>query len=82
MDFERLWHTLNRTDMKVLIGMTLSEKSPLSSNFSKTNNIGSSSTIFSSLKRLDHKGMLIKTEVGYEIDDPFFCKWIKTRRLK
>lgn len=81
MDFERLWNTLNRTDMKVLIGMTQSDKSPLSSNFSTTSNIGSSSTIFSSLKRLANRGILIKTEIGYEIDDPFFSKWIKLRRL-
>jgi len=80
MDFERLWNRLNRTDMKVLIGMTQSEYSPLSARFSKINNIDSSSTIFSSLKRLAQNGMVIKTATGYEIDDPFFKKWIKKRR--
>lgn len=80
MDFERLWNTLNRTDMKVLIGMTQTKISPLSSGFMVKSNIGSSSTIFSSLKRLSDKGIVIKTEAGYEIDDPFFTKWIKIRR--
>lgn len=81
MDFERLWNTLNRTDMKVLIGMTQTTHSPLSVGFSIKNNIGASSTIFSSLKRLTQNGIVIKTSGGYEIDDPFFCKWIKAKRL-
>lgn len=35
-------------------------------------NIGSVSTVFSSLKRLMQNGNVIKSEQGYEIDDPFF----------
>ena len=43
-------------------------------------NIGPASTVFSSLKRLMQTGNVIKTEHGYEIDDPFFKKWIIGRR--
>ena len=80
MDYERLWNTLNRTDMKNLIGMSLSEITPLSLEFSKKYFTGASSTAFSSLKRLMQNGFVIKTESGYEIDDPFFKSWIKERR--
>ncbi|MCK9282629.1 MAG: AAA-like domain-containing protein [Melioribacteraceae bacterium] len=81
MDFERLWNRLNRTDMKILIGIAFSTDSPLSTNFSKITNIDSTSTIFSGLKRLSEKGLVIKTDTGFEIDDPFFSNWIKKRRL-
>lgn len=80
MDFERLWNTINRTDMKLLIGMSQSGVTPLSAEFNIKNHIGSSSTIFSSLKRLQLKGLVIKSEKGYEIDDPFFKKWIISKR--
>ena len=82
MDYERLWNTINRTDMKVLIGMSLSEITPLSSEFSQKYFTGASSTIFSSLKRLAQNGLVIKTEIGYEIDDPFFKRWVNKRRLR
>jgi AAA+ ATPase superfamily predicted ATPase len=81
MDYERLWHTINRTDMKILIGMALLEISPLSSEFSRKYFNGASSTIFSGLKRLTQNGLLIKTVSGYEIDDPLFRKWLMNRRL-
>jgi len=81
MDYERLWNTINRTDMKILIGMSLSESTPLSSEFSKKYFAGASSTIFSGLKRLAQNGLVIKGKFGYEIDDPFFKRWIKNRRL-
>jgi len=81
IDYERLWNTLNRTDMKLLIGMSLSDNSPLSEEFSKLHDMGASSTVFSSLKRLMQSGFIIKSTAGYEIDDPFFKQWIKVRRM-
>ena len=42
-------------------------------------NSTASSTIFSALKRLTQKGILLQTE-KYEIDDPFFRKWIINKR--
>jgi hypothetical protein len=79
-DYERLWNTLNRTDMIVLSGMSLSDVSPLSDEFSGKYGTGASSTVFSTLKRLVQKGMLVKEGSEYRIDDPFFKRWIIFRR--
>lgn len=82
IDYERLWNTLNKTDMKILIGLSLSNDSPLSLTVSNIYNIGATSTAYSSLKRLMQSGFISKLQSGYEIDDPFFKRWIKERRLK
>jgi hypothetical protein len=82
VDYERLWNTINRSDMKILIGMSISESSPLSEEFSKQYDTGASSTVFSSLKRLTQNGFIVKSSSGYKIDDPFFKEWIRVRRLK
>ena len=79
-DYERLWNTMNRTDMIVLTGMSLSDISPLSDEFSKLYGTGASSTVFSTLKRLVKRGLLIKNGSTYKIDDPFFRRWIIFRR--
>ncbi len=79
-DFELLWNTLNRTDMILLAGMSESNVSPLSDDFRKHFGTGASSTVFSTLQRLIKKGMVIRDETGYFIDDPFFRRWIKIRR--
>jgi AAA+ ATPase superfamily predicted ATPase len=78
-DFERLWNNFNNTDKKVLIELAF-EKEELSSTTVSYKNGSASSTIFSALKRLTEKGILIKTE-KYEIDDPFFRTWIVKKRL-
>jgi uncharacterized protein len=79
-DFERVWNNLNRTDMMVLTGMSLSDISPLSDEFSRIYGTGASSTVFSTLQRLNRKGLLIKEDSIYVIDDPFFKRWIIFRR--
>jgi hypothetical protein len=79
-DYERLWNTFNRTDMTVLNGMSASDISPLSDEFSKMYGTGASSTVFSALQRLTQKGILLKEGSGYTIDDPFFSRWIVLRR--
>lgn len=79
-DYERLWNTLNRTDMTVLTGMALNDISPLSDEFSKLYGAGAASTVFSTLQRLANKGLLIKEGSGYKIDDPFLRRWILFRR--
>jgi len=79
-DFELLWNTLNRTDMMVLAGMSASDLSPLTDEFSKLYGTGASSTVFSALQRLVKKGMIIKEGSSYYIDDPFFKRWIQYRR--
>lgn len=80
MDYERLWNRINRTDKKILIGMSLSDAAPLSDEFSRKYFSSAVSTVFSGLKRLALEGLVIKTERGYEIDDPFFKRWIAVRR--
>lgn len=82
VDYERLWNTLNRIDMKILIGMAFSQISPLSKDFARQFDTGAGSTVFSSIKRLMQSGLVAKGEKRYEIDNPFFKKWIQVRRLK
>jgi AAA+ ATPase superfamily predicted ATPase len=79
-DYERLWNNLNRTDMIILTGMSSGSLSPLSDEFSKLYGTGASSTVFSTLQRLAQKGILIKEDSTYYIDDPFFKRWIILRR--
>jgi hypothetical protein len=79
-DYERLWNSLNRTDMTILTGMSVNNISPLSYEFSKLYGTGAASTVFSTLLRLARRGMLIKEKSGYTIDDPFFRRWISYRR--
>ena len=81
MDYERLWNTLNKTDRKILTGLTSSEHLPLSSAFCLENQIESPSTVYSGLLRLSRQGYLIKVEDRYRIDDPFFSRWIVKRRI-
>jgi len=66
--------------MKLLIGMSLSDSSPLSEEFSRLHSVGAASTVFSTLKRLIQNGFISKSTSGYEIDDPFFKQWIRARR--
>jgi AAA+ ATPase superfamily predicted ATPase len=77
-DFERLWSNFNNTDKKVLIEIAFEQANLLSAPI-LYKNTSASSTIYSSLKRLTEKGILIKTE-KFEIDDPFFRKWIVSKR--
>ena len=78
-DFERLWNNFNNTDKKVLIELAFEQTGLLSVPF-LNKKISAPSTIYSSLKRLTEKGILIKTD-KYEIDDPFFKKWIVNKRM-
>lgn len=79
-DYERIWNTLNKTDMVILAGISASDASPLSDEFSRINGTGAVSTVFSTLQRLTSKGMLVKEGTVYSIDDPFFKRWIILRR--
>jgi hypothetical protein len=77
-DFERLWNHFNNTDKRVLIDLAFDQPNILSANNFNKNEIAAS-TKFSALKRLTEKGIVIKTK-RYEIDDPFFRKWIVWKR--
>lgn len=80
MDYERIWMNFNKTDKKMLIGLSFSELSPLSEEFLREYNLGASSTSFSTLKRLAQNGYVTRVKNNYEIDDPFFRMWIRQRR--
>ena len=80
IDYERLWYNLNRSDMKVLIGLSRSESEPLSNDFLTRYDAGPDSTVYSSLKRLSEKGIINQHNKKYRIDDPFFLRWIIRRR--
>lgn len=68
LDYERLWNTLNRTDREVVL--------QLAGGLNPLQNKGMApSTSFSSIKRLQQNGLVIRTET-YEIEDPFFREWL------
>lgn len=69
LDYERLWANFKRTD-RMILTMLAQQENPL------TNRMLPTSTAFSSLKRLIKQGYIIKSET-YEIEDPFFGRWIK-----
>ena len=71
IDYERLWNTMKKTDKKILISLVQQEKVAIATQ--------PTSTIYSGLKRLLIQGYVIKTE-QYELEDPFFKKWIICRR--
>lgn len=68
LDFERFWINISRTDRNTLL-LLAKGKNPLTQRDLPT------STSFSSLKRLIKNGYVIKTDT-YEIEDPFFQRWI------
>ncbi len=79
-NFERLWNGFNRTDRKVLIGMSKTDVQPLSREFLIRFDAGPDSTVYSSLQRLITRGIVIREEGSYLFDDPFFKRWIIIRR--
>lgn len=70
-DYERLWLTMNKTDRRILTILSKRRGSPLESG----NNNMATSTAFSALKRLAKQGYVVKNK-NYEIDDPFFDRWV------
>jgi len=73
LDFERLWVKFNRMDKQVLQALCRGEN-PLQNRQLAT------STIYSAIKRLMKMGYIIRTE-KYEIEDPFFKRWITDKQL-
>lgn len=67
LDYERIWASFNRTDKWVLLRLAKSE--PFQTGEYRT------STIYSSLKRLQQAGYAIYS-TRYEIEDPFFREWL------
>lgn len=74
-DYSRLWDAMNLTNKAVLIKLAM-----LQTDFEIASVNQPTSTVFSSLKRLIHSGIVIKDK-HYELDDPFFCLWIQQHFL-
>jgi len=70
LSYERIWANFNRTDRWIL--QRLATRAELQTGEYRT------STIYSALKRLQHAGHVIYTD-RYEIEDPFFGEWMKTK---
>ena len=68
LDYERLWQNMNRTDRYTLKQLALSQM-PMQ------NRSQASSTSYSSLLRLMKAGYVVRVP-QYEIEDPFFRRWI------
>ena len=68
LDYERLWQNMNRTDRYTLKLLALSQM-PMQ------NRSKASSTSYSSLLRLMKAGYVVRAP-KYEIEDPFFRRWI------
>ena len=73
LDFERLWVSFNKMDRRVLKTLCTHGES-LSTTELPT------STLYSAVKRLMKKGFVIR-ENSYEIEDPFFRRWIVKNQL-
>lgn len=67
LDYERIWMHFNRTSKWILL--RLAKNAPLQTGEYRT------STIYSSLKRLQQMGYVIYSN-HYEIEDPFFREWL------
>ena len=68
LDYERLWQNLNRTD-RFTLRQLVEEKQPMQNRGQAT------STSYSSLLRMMKSGLVIRNTC-YEIEDPFFHRWI------
>ncbi len=71
LDFERLWLTMTRVSrrmMKILAsGASLSSERSLPQ-----------STSYSAVGKLVKQGYVVRAEKSYEIEDPFFRRWISS----
>lgn len=73
LDFERLWLGFNRMDKRIM-QMLCRNKNPLQDKSLPT------STAYSAVKRLVKMGYVVRTE-RYELEDPFFKRWINARQM-
>ncbi len=68
LDYERLWLNFNKTDKYVMVAVSMGNN-PTQDRKLPT------STLTSAILRLTKKGYIIRSD-NYEIEDPFFRKWI------
>lgn len=80
IDYERLWQNMNQTDRKIFVVLAMRQQNILSEAVIRNYGLPAASTVYSSVKKLMKQGYVLKTSAGYEIDDPFFARWIKIKR--
>lgn len=68
LDYERLWNSLNRTDRTIVRELAMG-RNPMSSHSEPT------STTYSGIRRLLKSGLVCR-ESNYQIEDPFFERWL------
>lgn len=68
LDYERLWLNFNKTDKYVLVSVSMGNN-PIQDRKFPT------STLTSAVLRLTKKGYIFRSD-KYEVEDPFFQKWI------
>ncbi len=71
LDFERLWLTMTRVSRKMM--KILASGASLSSERNLPQ-----STSYSAVAKLVKQGYVVRAEKSYEIEDPFFCRWISS----
>ncbi len=76
IDFERLWMSLNLTDRKLILELLSVAKG---GGYTRDAAIPTS-TRYSVYKKLLASGFLIQNRQGYAVEDPFFARWVWTRR--
>ena len=80
LDYERIWARFNNMDKKMLIALAQTFGAVLSEEYLRKNELGASSTAYSSIKRLSGSGNVNKDKNQYTLDDPFFRLWIRRKR--
>lgn len=80
LDFDRLWNGLGTTDRKLLTRLSEGPIEALNTVLLTQTGLSAVSTAHSALKRLSESGIVIKSDSGYFIDDPFFARWIQRKR--
>jgi len=80
IDYDRIWGSFNTTDRKILVAIAEGNVIPHGSDFLIKTGMLAASTVNSSLKRLVGSGYMIQEKGKYQVDDPFFSRWIVIKR--
>ena len=73
LDFERIWQNFNNTDRRIMQTLCRGKRLVDGCNLP-------TSTVYSAVKKLIKTGYIIKTQ-EYELEDPFFRRWVTDNRI-
>lgn len=80
LDFDRLWSSFGTTGRKILTHLSSGPAPAVDAGFLNKTELSAASTAYSALRKLSESGIIIKSAAGYQIDDPFFARWIQRKR--